>query len=316
MLSSILRTTPDALRVYWILIKITVPIVVVVECLSRLGVVEAISPVFAPVMGMLGLPSELGLAFLMTLMVGLWGGLPLLFVLVPVETLSVADVTVFSSLILIAHALPVEQKIISQVGPRFAATTVLRLLGGLLYAFFVHCILSTMGWLQEPVQPSWVPLSETQSWFGFFTGLGEAMMWMAVILVALFWGLELLKQLGLIDVLMKAIHPILRLCGIKGEAAQLTTVGLLLGISYGAGVLIREVEQGHIPPRQILLSCIFMGLAHSAIEDTLLVMAVGASGLWVLGGRIIFAIAAVAVMAAVLQRIPDRVFYAVLFRAP
>lgn len=86
----------------------------------------------------------------------------------------------------------------------------------------------------------------------------------------------------------------------------MTAVGLFLGVSYGGGLLIREARAGHIPQRQILLSCIFMGFAHSVIEDTLIFAALGAD-LWaILAGRIVFAIAATALIAAVLARLPQR----------
>ena len=72
MLLSILRTTPDALRVYRTLLTIMVPISVGVEILSRAGVIAIIAPAFAPVMNAIGLPPELGLAFLTAMLVGIW----------------------------------------------------------------------------------------------------------------------------------------------------------------------------------------------------------------------------------------------------
>jgi len=123
-----------------------------------------------------------------------------------------------------------------------------------------------------------------------------------------------LKLAGIIDMLMRIIAPVLRTCGIQKEAAPLTTVGLLLGISYGAGPLVREARSGTIAPRQILLSCVFMGFAHSVVEDTILVVAIGADAVSVLIGRFLFALVATAIIAAVLKRIPDRIFNACLYR--
>lgn len=314
MLMSILRSTSQALSVYRMLLLIIVPISITVECLARLGMIEFISPAFAPIMNLVGLPPELGLAFLTALLISLWAGIALLFTLVPVESLSVADVTIFSALILFAHALPMEQKIIQQVGPRFLFTTLLRLLGGLIYAFLLHQLFSATGWLQEPVNPTWVPLTEAQSWSAFMLSLCEAMLLMGVILFGLFWLLELLRQVGIINLLMRAISPVLRTCGIKSEAAPLTTVGLLLGISYGAGPLFHEAQSGTISPRQILLSCVFMGFAHSMVEDTILVVAVGADVFSVLVGRFLFALVATGMIAAILNRIPDSAFNSFLFR--
>jgi spore maturation protein SpmB len=279
-----------------------------------MGAIKVISPLFAPIMGLVGLPPELGLAFLTAILVGLWGAVPLLFTLVSIETLSVADVTVFSALILFAHALPIEQKIIQKVGPSMIFTSLLRIVGGLTYAFILHRIFDATGWLQEKVQPAWIPLSETQTWGGFLIGLGEAMIWMCVILIVLFWLLEFLKVTGILDGVMKAIVPVLRVCGIRDEAAPLATVGLFLGISYGAGLLIREAQTGQVAPRQILLCCILMGFAHSMIEDTVLVIALGADAFSVFIGRFVFALVATSALAALLDRISDQTLELIFFR--
>jgi len=313
VLDIFLRSTRESVGIYWMLARIIIPVSIFTEILVRVGVIKAVAPVFAPVMNLVGLPSELGLAWLTAMFVGMWGAVPLLFTLVPVSSLSVADVTIFSSLILFAHGLPVEQKIIQKVGPTFSITTVLRIVGGLLYAFILHQIFLLTSWLAEPVNPTWVPMIATPDWFEYIIALTEAMFWMLIILVVLSWVLELLKLIGLLDKLMIALTPMLRIVGIQGEAKQLTVVGLLLGISFGAGLLIREATSGAISPRQIFLSCVFMGFAHSIIEDTIVVIALGADVYGVLVGRLVFTVVATAAIASLLQRLPDKVFSKYLF---
>jgi len=313
-LTSALRKTRETLDIYWVLVRITVPIALLTELLSRMGVIEAITPAFAPVMNLVGLPPELGLAWLTGVLIGIWGAVPLIFTLVPLSSLSVADVTIFSALILFAHALPIEQKIIQQAGPGMIVTTILRLAGGLLYGFLLHRIFSATGWLSEPVDPTWIPISATPDWIEYLWGLAETMVWMFIILVTLSWGLDILKATGILGLLMKALSPVLRLAGIRGEAEHLTAVGLFLGISYGAGLLIREAQSGAVSPRQIFLSCVFMGFAHSVIEDTLIVLALGADVYSVLAGRVVFAVVATAVIAALLSNLSDRTFFTRMFR--
>lgn len=312
----ITRKVKETLEIYWVLVKITVPIAIITEILSRLGVIKAVAPVFAPVMHLVGLPPELGLAWLTAMLVGIWGAVPLIFTLVPVSSLSVADVTIFSALILFAHGLPIEQKIIEKAGPGMLVTTVLRIGGGLLYAFILHHILTATDWMSAPVNPAWIPIAATPDWASYLWSLGETMLWMLAILFALTIGLDLLKVSGILGLMMKLLSPLLRLAGIKGEAGHLTAVGLFLGISYGGGLLIREAQTGLVSARQVFLACVFMGFAHSVIEDTLVVMSVGADAWGVLVGRVIFAIAATAVIAAILGRMSDERFHARFYRAP
>ncbi|WP_223476773.1 nucleoside recognition domain-containing protein [Oricola indica] len=314
-LPSAMRTARETIEVYWLLVRIMVPVTILAEALSRIGVIEAVAPAFAPVMHALGLPAELGLAWLTGMLVGVWGAVPLVFTLVSPGAMSVADITVFSALVLFAHGLPIEQKIIRQAGPAMAVTTLLRIAGGLLYAFLLHSLLAATGWLSSPLDPVWIPMSATPGWPEFLAGLAESLAWMFVILLGLSLGLQVLKATGILGLMMKALSPFLRLIGIKGEAEHLTAIGLFLGISYGAGLLIREARSGAISPRQIFLSCVFMGFAHSVIEDTLIVMALGADIVGILVGRLIFAFAAVAAIAAFLRGLPDETFHRWIFRS-
>ncbi len=312
--ATIRQKTRETLGIYWVLVRITVPIAILTEVLSRMGAIEAVAPVFAPVMNLIGLPPELGLAWLTAMLVGIWGAVPLIFTLVPASSISAADITVFSALILFAHGLPIEQKIIEKAGPGMIVTTALRVGGGLLYAIMLHQVFDVTGWLSAPVNPAWIAVSATPDWAGYFLGLGETMVWMFVILLALSLCLEILRLTGLLALMMKALSPLMRLAGIRGEAEHLTAIGLFLGISYGAGFLIREARSGTISPRQVFLSCVFMGFAHSIIEDTLVVMSLGADVYGVLVGRLVFAVAATAVIAGLLHRLSDEQFFARMFR--
>lgn len=309
-----LRKTKEILQIYWELVRIIVPVTIVTEVMVRIGLIEAISPALAPVMGLFGLPPELGLAWLTGMLVGLWGAIPMIFTLVPPSSLTVADVTVFSALLLFAHGLPIEQKIIQKAGPGFTVTTLIRVAGSIIYAIMLHHLLVATGWLSEPLDPAWIPTSASTDWWGFLAGLIEALVFMLLILAALAWGLEMLKLSGLMALLMRALAPFLRLAGIDAETGQFTAVGLFLGISYGGGLLIREARSGKVSPRQVFISCVFMGFAHSIIEDTLIVMALGADAVGVLVGRIVFAIAATALIAQLVRSLPDESFFGWAFR--
>jgi spore maturation protein SpmB len=312
---SIIHKSQETLEIYWTLARIVVPVAVATELMARIGLIEALSPLLAPVMRLYGLPADLGLAWLTGMLVGIWGAVPLIFALVPASSMSVADITVFSALLLFAHALPIEQKIIQKAGPSFFVTTLVRIAGGMIYAALLHQILAATGWLSEPLDLAWIPMKAGTDWIGFFGGLLKTLVSMLVILLGLAWTLELLKLSGLMDWLARALKPLLGLADIHGDARHLTTIGLFLGISYGGGLLIREARTGRIAPRQIFVSCVFMGFAHSVIEDTLIVVALGADVTAVLVGRLIFAVAATALIARLVLRVSDEKFFAWMFRA-
>ncbi len=74
-------------------------------------------------------------------------------------------------------------------------------------------------------------------------------------------------------------------------------VGFTLGLSYGAGLLIRDVKSGILNKRDSVLALCFLSLCHSVIEDTLLFAMLGADILIILGARLVFAVVLVMIIA-------------------
>ncbi|MGX1306794.1 hypothetical protein AB7M35_001514 [Amorphus suaedae] len=313
-LDYLVRCTAEMLRIYWMLVRIIVPVTVVTHLLAELGAIDALAPGLAPLMGLYGLQPEYALGVLTGALVGIWGGLAVLFTLVPASAISGADITIFSAMLLFMHGLPIEQRIVQKAGPSFTVTTGLRIVGGLAYAAILHAVFAATGWLSEPIDPAWIPMNEAAGWGAFLIDLGWAMVLMLVILLALSWAVEILRLVGAMDVVNRALGPLFRLAGLSAEATHITAVGLVLGLAFGGGLLIAEARSGRVPPRQVFLACVFMGFAHGLIEDTLVVLAVGADLTSVLVGRLAFAVAATALIALVVAAVSDRTFSRWLYR--
>ena len=66
-------------------------------------------------------------------------------------------------------------------------------------------------------------------------------------------------------------------------------VGVILGITYGAGILIAEYEKGVLQKREILFIGTYLMICHAIIEDTLLFVIFGANLWLIVGLRLLFA---------------------------
>ena len=66
-------------------------------------------------------------------------------------------------------------------------------------------------------------------------------------------------------------------------------VGQMLGITYGAGILINEAKSGNLSRKEILYIATFLMISHSVFEDTLLFVIFGANYWIIIGIRLIMA---------------------------
>jgi hypothetical protein len=109
-----------------------------------------------------------------------------------------------------------------------------------------------------------------------------------VIVVALVTILEILKAIGIESFLKKILAPPLRFFGISESAMNIIIIGMTIGLQFGGGILIKEVNSAKIDKQSVFLSILMINLVHAIIEDTLLMLAVGGHFSGVIFARIIF----------------------------
>jgi len=301
---------------YWDLLKAMVPVMIVVRVGVEFGLIDVVAQGFAPLMELLGLPAATGLVWAAGMLVNTYAAAAVLIGVFPGLDLTVAQVTVLLSMLLFAHALPVEQTISRRAGISFIFSTALRIGGALLYGAILNGIYTWGGWLQQPATLSWLPTSGDVNapWAEWAQNAVTSLFWLFWLILALVVVLKVLDVLRVTALLQRLLTPVLRLMGISEQAASLTMVGALLGLSFGGGLIIKEARKGHLAPRDIVLSLSFMALCHSLIEDTLFMMALGGDIGGLLVGRFIFAVAVTALLARAVHAMGDAPFNRFLFR--
>jgi len=308
----------ESALVYWALIKIIIPVMLAVEIGIRYGLVDVLSNWSAPFMAAFGLPAEASLILVTTLLVGLYPAAAVLITLAPEVAFTTADMTILGGMMLFAHVLPVEQMIVKKTGVSLVFSTFIRLLAMVIYGWLSHLILTTFVLFEEPANIL-ISLDAgtdgVKSWGDWALSSLQGLAMIFVILVGLILLIRLLDVTGITKRLIKLLTPVLRLIGIGPNAAPLAMVGILLGLSFGGGLIIREVEKGQLQPKSVFLSMIFICLGHSLIEDTLIILACGGHWSGIFVGRILLSFVMIIPIALMIKPMPDQIFFRFFYKS-
>lgn len=304
----------DTLLLYWELLKVMVPVMIVVKLAVQFGVIEVVGNAIRPVMQWVGLPGEIGFVWVTAMVVNIYAGAAALLTLLPEHPLTIAQATVLGSMILIAHSLPIEQRVAQKAGAGMLFTLALRLAGALVYGMLLNAIYSGFPEFQKRAEVVFLPVTPpAQEWLPWALNSVHTLISIFWIILALLFVLNLLDLLKITPLISKILSPFLRLMGIGEKATAMTMAGTLLGLSYGGALIIGEARSGNLPEKDIFLALCFMCLCHSLIEDTLFVMAFGGHYTGLLVGRFLFALIVMMGLAQIVHRLPPSTFRRYLF---
>jgi len=314
LLQTLKELLRDALQTSGMLFKIIVPISIATRFLLQWGVVDQIGVLLGPVMELVGLPGPIGLVWATAMATNLYGGMVVFASIAPGLELTVAQATVLTTMMLVAHALPVELRIAQKAGTRFRAMLLLRVGGALTLGWLLNTIYQLTGTLQQPNRALWNPPPVDPSWSGWLLAETRNMFSIFLIILVLMALLKLLKAVGITDLMTKLLEPVLKLLGMGREAAPLTIIGMTLGIGYGGALLIREAQSGALSKRDVFASFAMLGLCHSLFEDTLVMLLLGGHVSGVLWGRLLFSLLITFLLGLLITRLPQSVFERYLVR--
>jgi hypothetical protein len=306
----------DTLILYRELLKVMVPVMILVKLAVQFGVIEIIGKAITPVMQWVGLPGEMGFVWVTAMVVNIYAGAAALLTLLPEHPLTIAQATVLGSMILIAHSLPIEQRVAQKAGAGLLFTLGLRLVGALVYGMLLTAIYSGFPEFQQTAEVVFLPVNPpAQEWIPWALGSLQTLISIFWIILALLFVLNLLDLLKITPFISRLLSPFLRLMGIGEKATSMTMAGTLLGLSYGGALIINEARSGNLSEKDIFLSLSFMCLCHSLIEDTLFVMAFGGHYSGLLIGRFLFSLVVMMGLSRVVHSLPEVTFKRFLFNS-
>lgn len=287
----------DSLQVFVELLKVMLPALVAVKIAKTFGLVDSLGILLSPVMALLGLPAVLGIVWATALATNLFTALVVFFQMAGELSLTVEQVSVLGIILLLAHSLPVEGAVAKRAGIPWWTTITLRVGGAIVLGTAMHNAYSALDVYQMPAQFHWQPAQVDDTLLSWLMSQLHTLAIAFVIITALIALMRVLKALGIERLLHLMLAPFLRTLGIGKAATNVTVIGATLGLSYGAGLLIRDIDSGAMSRRDAYLSICFIGLAHSLIEDTLLILTLGADLSSILWIRLVFAFVVIALIA-------------------
>lgn len=289
------------------LVKIMLPVMIFVRIADQLGFSQWLGGVLAPVMGLVGLPGEAGLVWAIALLTGFYGGVGGLVALVATVELTALQLNVLLSMIMFAHALPVEQSIVRAAGVSAVATGLVRIVTAITFGFLLWQIGSAMDVLAEPAQLGFLPQVQADAdWLAWGISTIRTLGFMLVVLFVLLALLDGFRQIGLFDRLTAVLTPFFRMIGIAPALAPLVTIGMLLGLSYGGGLIVEETKKRQYSRRELFTPLAGLSVIHAVLEDTFVVIALGANIWIVLVWHTLYAFAIIAIIGAIVQLWPRK----------
>ena len=200
----------EAVQVYLILLKILVPTILIVKALEELGGIEWLGKLLSPIMGLLGLPDALGIVWAATMMTSIVPGMVVFASVAAEQSLTVAQMTVLGTLMLLAHSLPVEGAVARRAGVPWLTTLTLRVGGAIALGLLVRFYYAFTEHGQELVSLDWVPESEQETLLTWLVDQLQMLAMIFLVILSLIVLLRILRRLKIEALLHRVLTPPLR----------------------------------------------------------------------------------------------------------
>ncbi len=125
----------------------------------------------------------------------------------------------------------------------------------------------------------------TEAAVGSFNSIKQ----IAFIVIPLMIVMEILKDLGILDKIARLFSPLVKIYDMKEESGFPLVIGIVIGLSYGAGMIIQSAQEDKLPRRDLYLLTYFLVAAHAVFEDTAIFVAFGVNGMLLFITRLIVA---------------------------
>ncbi len=289
---NIKETIDSSFKSSILILKLVIPLYIFADILIYFGWLEYVSFIFEPITNVLHLPSSVALSLAAGIFLNLYAAIAFAAPL----GLSSYEWTILGLFLGICHSLLIESAIMKKIGVSLVYSYILRI--SVAFLAVVPLWYMPKDWFSSNVVSEVDKKVVYSSFFDMFEhSLYNSMILSIKIIILIVFIIFLMDFIKSINIIKKYQQ--------KVSTSFSIIAGLILGITYGAGVLLKEARSGSLSKKDILFIGTFLMICHSIIEDTLLFVIFGANYWIMVLVRIILALIVSYIAVKVLLLSPD-----------
>lgn len=286
IINSVKDVLPGTIRTCIWMIKITVGVSFAMLLLKYFNILPWISDFISPVFKHFGLPGSAALAYLSGYFVNVYSAVAVFSSL----DLDWRATTIIATMVLCSHSMVLETAVLKKTGASAVRMVTVRTLTALALGFILNLVLPCSGaQLSDAAAQKWTtPLGQTLLDWSLSTLKLVAIM--TTVIFALNILQRVLSEFGIMDVIARLFKPLMSVLGLPANTAFLWLVANIVGLGYGAAVMLDEIGRGTLSERDVKLLDTHISVNHSNVEDLTVMAALGGSWWIMLTVRLLAAI--------------------------
>jgi len=262
------ETLQSSISSAWLVLKLIIPLYILADLLLYYDVLKYIAFMFEPITDLLDLPKEAALGIAAGMLFNIYAGIAFL---APLE-LSAYQWTILATFLGVAHSLVVESAVMKKIGISYTYSFVLRIsmafIAVIPILYMPKELFDTSVVMHESVAKV-VYTDVLELLQNSFYNAAILSLKVIILITVIIFLMSYLKSTKMMQKYQKKVNTSFSIIA-----------GLILGITYGAGILIHESKTGNLNRVDLFYIATFLMICHSIIEDVLLFVIFGANG-WI-----------------------------------
>lgn len=264
----------EGLKVAWSLSKVIFPVTLMITILQHTPILPWFMDLIRPFMSLIGLSGEAAVPLVIGNALNLYASIGAIVSF----DFTIKEVFIIAMMLSFSHNLFVENTLAAKVGVNWWIITIVRVGLAIISAVVINLVwdggteLAQYGLISsEPnIGTGWGAL--------ILHGLEKAFLaivQITVIVTALMIVMQFLREKGYLEKFAAMSSPFTRLLGMESNASTTLVSGLVIGLAFGAGLMMKTVKEDNVSRKDTYLVLIFLVACHAVVEDTLIFVPLG-----------------------------------------